>query len=388
MNNFNFHNPTEIIFGKGSIEKLPKKIRCLGTKVLLVYGGGSIKRTGLYDQVILLLKKNKGIKIFELGGVEPNPRLSTVHKGIEICKKQKIEFIIAVGGGSTVDAAKAIALGACYDGDVWDFYSKKAVPEKGLPLGVILTNAATGSEMNGRSVITNWEQKLKYSVKTIYSYPLFSILDPVLTFTVPRQHLVYGIVDTLAHVFEQYFSPTDNCPLQDRFCESVMKTVIENAPKALVKPDNYEVRANLMLCSTFALNETLGMGREGDFASHRIEHELSAEYDIPHGGGLAIITPRWMEYVMNDCLDKFIQFAIRVWDINSEGKTGQKIAQKGIEEYKRFLVDLGAPTRLSDYGINRKSLKKMARKAVSRGPLGGIRKLYEEDVIKILEACL
>jgi alcohol dehydrogenase len=387
MENFTFFNPTEVIFGAGEVEKVGKKAKGFGQKVLLVYGGGSIKKSGLYDRVLSKLME-ENISVWELSGVEPNPRLTTVNKGIELCKTHEIELILAVGGGSTIDASKAIALGALYYGDVWDFYTKKAEPKMALPVGVVLTHAATGSEMNFRSVVTNWEEQLKLSLYHPVTYPKFSILDPTLTYTVPKEQIVYGTVDMLSHVFEQYFSPTNNTPLQERLCESVMLTVIENAPKALENPDDYASRANLMLCAMFGLNEMLSMGMEGDFASHKMEHELSAIYDIPHGGGLAIVTPRWMEYVVDDSISKFVQFSTRVWGINPQGKTERDIALEGIQSLKRFYKEIGAPASLADYGIGKEQLVEMSQKAVSRGPIGGIKKLEEEDVLRILEACL
>lgn len=387
MENFTFYNPTELIFGAGELEKVGVKARAFGRRVLMVYGGGSVKQSGLYDRIINKLQE-ENLEIWELAGIEPNPRLTTIKKGIELCQSHGIELILAVGGGSTIDASKAIAVGNFYEGDVWDFYIKKAVPHQALPIGVVLTNAATASEMNFRSVVTNWEEKLKLSLYHPLCFPKFSILDPTLTYSVPKEHLVYGIVDMLSHVFEQYFSPTPNTPLQERLCEAVMLTVIENAPKALENPEEYDARANLMLCATFGLNEMLSMGMAGDFASHRIEHELSAVYDIPHGGGLAIITPRWMEYVVQDSLPRFVQFAVRVWGVSTEDKTERDIAMEGIHSLKKFYERLGAPDSLADYEIGREHLEEMAEKAVARGKLGGAKKLDQQDVLRIFEACL
>lgn len=291
MNAFRFQNPTALIFGKGTVEQLGTEVAKYGKRVLFVYGGGSIKKTGLYDRVREQLA-HIGAEVVELPGVEPNPRLTTVKKGIELCRQHGLDFILAVGGGSVIDASKAIAAGVPYEGDVWDFFMRKAAPQTALPLGTVLTLAATGSEMNGGSVVTNWEEKRKRSFGSIHTFPKFSILDPTLTFTVPRDHTVNGIVDMMSHVFEQYFSHTPDTPLQERFCESILKTVIEQAEVVLTNPENYEARANLMLCGTYALNGgMISVGMQGDWATHAIEHEVSAVYDIPHGAGLAIIFP-------------------------------------------------------------------------------------------------
>ncbi|TRY24537.1 iron-containing alcohol dehydrogenase [Brevibacillus sp. LEMMJ03] len=283
MDNFVYHNPTELIFGRGQLEKLKEKAAQLGSTVLLVYGGGSIKRIGLYDKVVSLLQE-AGCTIHELPGVEPNPRLSTVKKGIELCRRERVDWILAVGGGSVIDASKAIAVGVPYEGDVWDFYTRKAQPQTALPLGTVLTLAATGSEMNRGSVITNWETKEKLGAGT--TFPTFSILDPENTFSVPRDQTVYGICDMMSHVFEQYFTHTPEIPLQTRFAESILKTVIEYAERVLANPEDYDARATILYCGTMALNGTLPVGVETDWATHSIEHAVSAVYDIPHGGGL------------------------------------------------------------------------------------------------------
>lgn len=263
MNNFNLYNPTQVLFGEGQLERVGERAAEFGNNVLVVYGGGSIKRTKLYDRVMKLLQE-EGLNTWELSGVEPNPRLTTVEKGIAICKEYDINVILAVGGGSVIDASKAIAMGACYEGEVWDFYTQNVIAQNVLPLGVVVTHAATGSEMNGRSVITNWETGQKIATNQLKCYPKFSILDPTLTFTVPKEQLVYSIVDIISHVYEQYISSTKNTPLQDRLCEAVLATVLENAPIALEKPDDYISRANLMLSATFALNDLISLGMDHD----------------------------------------------------------------------------------------------------------------------------
>jgi alcohol dehydrogenase len=385
MNNFIFHNPTQLIFGRGQIQKLEEKIDQLGQKILVVYGGGSIKKTGLYDKVVTVLK-SKGAAISELPGIEPNPRLTTVNKGINICKQKEIDWILAIGGGSVIDASKAIAIGAKYEGDVWDFYNQKAFPTAALPLGTILTLAATGSEMNPMSVVTNWETQQKHGGYT--TYPTFSILDPENTFSVPKEQTIYGSCDIMSHVFEQYFSHTDNIPLQTRFAESIMKTVIENVELAITNPHDYDARANLLMCGTFALNGVLSAGVVTDWATHSIEHAVSAVYDIPHGGGLAILFPNWMKYVYKEDVERFARFATEVWGIDTEGKSNDAIALEGIEAVRSFFNKIGAPSRLADYNITDEKLDVMAEKAVPFGPIGNFKKLNKDDVYQILKMSL
>ncbi|UVI27895.1 iron-containing alcohol dehydrogenase [Paenibacillus spongiae] len=388
MNSFSFHNPTEIYFGEGTADQLAEKVIRYGSNVLLVYGGGSIKRTGLHDRVAKQLQE-ADIRVVELGGIEPNPRLTSVHKGIELCRSEGIDFILAVGGGSVIDAAKAIAVGVPYEGDVWDFLIHKAEIRGALPIGTILTLSATGSEMNGSSVISNWEEKQKRGFGSSYMYPRFSILDPTLTFTVPRDQTVNGIVDIMSHVFEQYFSLTQETPLQERLCESILLTVIENAERALDKPDDYAARANLMWCGTLALNGGLiSLGMENDWSSHGIEHEISAIYDIPHGAGLSIVFPNWMKYVMDERPDRFAQYAVRVWGIESNGRSDRELALAGIEATRHFFTRIGAPSTLADFGIGDEQLDRMAYEAVRFGPIGSFKMLNQEDVRAILQLCL
>lgn len=387
MENFAFHNPTKILFGKDQIVNLSKEVKKYGEKVLLVIGGGSVKRSGLFDKVINLLEEDN-LKVFVLEGIEPNPRLSTVNKGIDICKTENIDFVLALGGGSVIDASKAIIAGAKYEGDVWDFYTGKARAKDALPLGTILTLAATGSEMNMFSVVTNWETKEKLGTGSPVLYPKFSILDPTYTFSVPTDQTINGIADIMAHVFEQYFSHTTNTPLQDRLCESVLKTVIENSHQVIENPNDYDARSNILLSGTIALNGMISMGMMGDWASHGIEHELSAIYDIPHGGGLAIVFPNWMRYVADERIEKFKQYAIRVWDVNPEGKTDREIAFEGIDRTQEFFKSIGGPTSLKDYNIGSENIELMAEKAVRGGTLGVFKKLNKEDVKNIYNMCL
>ncbi|MEK3991796.1 iron-containing alcohol dehydrogenase [Robertmurraya sp. FSL R5-0851] len=387
MDNFTFFNPTKLIFGKDTVEQLKAEVPRYGKKVLLVYGGGSIKRNGLYDQVLSLLKEID-IEVFELPGVEPNPRISTVKKGVEICRNEGIDFLLAVGGGSVIDCTKAIAAGAKYEGDTWDLMTRKAVAKEALPFGTVLTLAATGSEMNSGSVITNWETKEKYGWGSPVTFPQFSILDPVNTYTVPRDQTVYGIVDMMAHVLEHYFHLTESTELQDRMCEGLLLTVMEAAPKLLEDLESYEHRATILYSGTMALNGMLSMGYRGDWATHNIEHAVSAVYDIPHGGGLAILFPNWMKHNLKVKPERFKKLAVRVFGVNAEGKTDEEVGLEGIDHLRKFWNSIGAPSRLADYEIDDSQVEVMADKAMVYGEFGNFTKLNKEDVMAIYRASL
>lgn len=387
MDNFTFYNPTKLIFGKRQVEALKEQVPQYGKKVLLVYGGGSIKRNGLYDRVIENLKAVDA-EVFELSGVEPNPRLTTARRGVKICKENNIDLILAVGGGSVIDCSKTIAGGATYDGDVWDLITNKVELKDALPLGTVLTLAATGSEMNSGAVITNWETHEKYGWGSPLLFPKFSILDPENTYTVPRDQTVYGIVDMMTHVFEQYYHTAKNAPLQDRLCEAVLTTVIETAPKLLNDLENYEYRETILYNGTIALNNMLRMGTTGDWGSHNIEHAVSAVHDIPHAGGLAIIFPNWLRYTMEKGQDKTKQMAIRVFNVDPEGKSDEEIAKLGIDHLRKFWSSLGAPEKLSHYDIDESTLDEMSQKAMARGKFGGFYSMEKEDVKKVLEMSL
>ncbi|MGO4732501.1 iron-containing alcohol dehydrogenase [Paenibacillus sp. 2KB_22] len=387
MRSFQFYNPTRLIFGKGQLEALKTEVPKYGKRVLLVYGGGSIKRSGLYDQVIGLLKE-AGAEVTELAGVEPNPRLSTVHKGVDLCKTNNIDLILAVGGGSVLDCSKAIAVGAKYDGDMWDFAQRKAVAQDALPLGTVLTMAATGSEMNSGSVITNQDTQEKLGWGSAYSFPAFSILDPVNTYTVPLDQTVYGMVDMMSHVLEHYFHLDENTPVQLGFCETILRTVMEAAPRLVEDLENYELRETILYCGTMALNGVLNMGLAGDWATHNIEHAVSAVYDIPHGGGLAILFPHWMKHNLDVNVDRFKRLAINVFEVNPEGKSDRQIAEEGIDALSKFWTSIGAPNRLADYNIDDSQIDVMADKAMLFGPFGNFKKLQREDVVSIYKASL
>ncbi|WP_047982076.1 iron-containing alcohol dehydrogenase [Ornithinibacillus contaminans] len=390
MDNFTYYNPTKLIFGKGQLAELPNQVKQYGKNVLVVYGGGSIKRNGIYDNVMAKLAEIDAV-VFELAGVEPNPRISTVRKGVEICKREGIDFLLAVGGGSTIDCTKAIAVGAKTDIDMWDIVTKKAEANDALPFGTVLTLSATGSEMNSGSVITNWETNEKHGWGLApYTYPKFSILDPTHTASVPKDQTIYGIVDMMSHVLEHYFHQATNTPVQDRFCESILLTVMETAPKLLEDLENYELRETIMLSGTLALNNMLNMGFRGDWATHNLEHAVSAVHDIPHGGGLAILFPNWMKHVLEDeNVGRFKQLAQRVFRVSTEGKTDREVALEGIEGLRAFWNSIGAPSRLADYQIDAESVELMAEKTVvARPEYGTFKTLTEQDSIEIFKASL
>jgi len=388
MQNFTYYNPTKLIFGKETVTKLKDEVPKYGKRVLVVYGGGSIKRNGLYDEVMEILQ-DINVEVYELSGVEPNPRVTTVRRGIDICKKENIDFILAVGGGSTIDCTKAIVVGAKTEHDIWDIVTKKAQAEDALPFGTVLTLAATGSEMNAGSVITNWETNEKHGWGSPFSYPQFSILDPVNTFTVPKDQTIYGIVDMMSHALEHYFHHEKNTILQDYMVEGILRTVIETGPKLLNDLENYELRATILYNGTMALNGMVNMGYHGDWASHNLEHAVSAVHDIPHGGGLAILFPHWMEHSLDADVARFKQLAVRVFNVDENGKSDREVALEGIQALRDFWNSIGAPARLTDYDITEDTIEEMADKTVIAGPsFGNFKKLTREDAVAIYKASL
>ncbi len=387
MNAFSFYNPVKLIFGKGQLEALKNEVPNYGKKVLIVYGGGSIKKNGLYDEVMATLN-DMGVEIHELSGVEPNPRLSTAKRGIEICKQENIDMLLAVGGGSVIDCTKLIAAGAKYDGDAWDFVTRKATPEEVLPFGTVLTLAATGSEMNAGSVITNEETEEKYGWGSPLTFPKFSILDPTYTKSVPRDHTVYGVVDMMSHMFEQYYHNATNTPVQDQMIEGVLRAVIDTAPKLMEDLESYEHRETILFAGTMGLNNFLQMGYNGDWASHNIEHAVSAIYDIPHAGGLAILFPQWMRHNVPVNPARFAQMATRVFGVDPSNKSEEQIANEGIDRLVEFWTSIGAPSSLKDYDIDDSRFSDIVDKTLVYGEFGNFNKLNGEDVEKILQASL
>lgn len=387
MQNFDYQTPTRLIFGKGVISALPEVMKPLGQKILLTYGGGSIKKLGLYDKVKELLKE---FEIYELADIQPNPKYNpSVLEGVRICKENEIEAILAVGGGSVLDCSKAIAAGAKYDGDPWDLISYKVKAQAALPIVDILTLAATGSEYDCGGVISRTETNDKIGYMDELLFPVCSILDPVYTFSVSKKQTAAGCADAMNHVMEQYFTE-DTTLLNDVFCESMLKSLMVNAKKCLENPEDYTARAEMMLCCTYGCNGILSLGNSASgWPCHGIEHALSAYYDITHGEGLAIITPRWMKHILNDrTVGRFVKYGVNVFGIDSS--LGQyEIADKAIEETYRFFESIGIPMHLREVGIDESRLSEMAHHvAVNEGLENAYAPLFESDILDILKASL
>lgn len=367
MIDFAFQNPTKIYFGRDSLKNLTAEVRRYGSRVLMVYGGGSIKRIGLYDKVLDILKAENA-QVWEISGVLPNPRLGLVKEGVKICKENDIQLVLAVGGGSAIDTAKAIANGACYDGDPWDLFERKGENTSVLPLGTIVTLSAAGSEMSDSSVITRESDMCKRGRNTPFNYPKFSILNPEYTFTLPPFQTACGIVDIMAHMMERYFTRVENVELIDRMTEAALRTVINNAPIVMEKPDDYDARAEIMWAGALAHNNLLSTGRTGDWASHKLEHELSALYDIAHGAGLAIVFPAWMKYVLEQKGEKKLsQFARRVMLVPEDFGSDRDIALEGIARLEKFYRSIGLTTTLHENGIGDADISRMAERAIRLG---------------------
>lgn len=379
MVQFTYKNPTKILFGENQVSHLASELQVYGKRVLLVYGGGSIKQTGLYDTVLAQLE---GFKIFELNGVEPNPRVTTAQKGADLIKEHNIDVVLAVGGGSVLDCTKLIVAAAHYDGPAWDIVIGKHTPTKATPFGTILTLAATGSEMNSGSVITNLETHQKFGWGSPLVYPAFSILDPTYTYTLPANQTVNGVVDMMSHMVEQYFNEADHTPLQDGMLEGVMRAVIDAAPVALKNPTDYHARETLMLGGTIGLNGYLKWGYNGDWSSHALEHAVSAYYDIPHAEGLAIVMPNWMYYVMPKHVARFEKFAKNVFGIQKD--TPEETAKAGIDALRAFWTSLGAPSTLAQRNIDDAKMAEMVEHCLVNGPIGRLETLDKEDVLAIL----
>lgn len=386
MDNFTFKAPTKIIFGKDTENQVGNEVKQYSNKILFCYGGGSIKRSGLYDRVVKSLREN-GVEYIELPGIKPNPRLSTVREGIKICRENGINFVLAVGGGSVIDTAKAIAVGVPYSGDVWDFYLKKETVKNALPIGVILTIPATGSEASDSSVITNEDGWYKKGINTDFIRPTVSIMNPELTYTLPPYQTACGAADIMAHVMERYFTNTPHVDFTDRLCEATLRTIINNTPVVLDQPDNYDARAQIMWAGTIAHNGLLSTGRLGDWASHKIEHEISGIYDIAHGAGLAIVFPAWMKYVYKHDINRFVQFAVRVWDLDISFESSETIALEGIKRMTEFFKRIGLPVTLKDMNIPYDRFEEMADKCTDFDKIhvGAFVPIHRQDVINILE---
>jgi len=350
MLNFQFCSPTKFVFGKGTETQVGDLVKAAGgTRALIVYGGGSVVRSGLLKRVMDALDA-AGIPHVEMGGVKPNPRDDLVYEGIRLCRENQLDFVLPIGGGSAIDTAKAIADGVPYDGDFWDFYSRKAVPQTALPHGCVLTIPAAGSEGSDSAVITKIEGNLKRGLSTELHRPRFAVMNPELTFTLPRYQLACGATDMMAHIMERYFTNTKDVALTDRLAEALLLSIIEAAPKAIADDHDYEAHATLMWAGMLAHNNSVGVGREQDWASHHIGHEISAKYDTAHGASLAVVFPAWMKYVYKHDVARFVQFATRVWGVDAAGKTDEAVALEGIARMQAFFVSLGMPKTLQEAG--------------------------------------
>ena len=381
MNNFLLDLKTKIHFGKGSVKNLRRELKDY-KKILLVIGSGSVKKFGIYEQVMNELN-GAGMEVFELSGVKPNPTIDLVYEGIEICRENNIEFILALGGGSVIDTAKAIAVGAPYSGDVWELYLDESKITQALSTGTILTLSATGSEANRNSVITNEKTTEKLGIHHDCLRPVFAIMDPSYTFSLPPAQTAAGISDIMAHVFEQYFSPTKDAFMADRMAEGVLKTCIKYGEILLKEPENYEARAEIMWASTIALNGLLSAGKIGDWACHMLEHELSAYYDLNHGMGLAILFPNWMKYLLDDSkMWKYRDYAVNVWGLPAE-TDDRELAEAAIAKTREFFNSLNLPDTLTKVGIDDKYFDVMADNLLKRGNLGSFKVLDRTDILSI-----
>ena len=388
MKNFVYNIPTKVYFGENQLKNLHTEIAAFGKKVLLTYGGGSIKKSGLYDAVKAELDK-AGMTVFELSGIEPNPRISSVRKGAELCKKEGIDVLLAVGGGSTIDATKWMAAGACVDHDPWEFFSRWAPVERALPVVSVLTLAATGSEMNGGGVISNPETQDKIGRVESILRPKVSFLDPTATYSVSRYQTACGSADIFSHILEVYFAPDKGLDMVDGFMESMLRSVVKYAPIAMAEPCNYEARANLMWASSWAINGFVAAGKSHAWSCHPMEHELSAIYDITHGLGLAILTPRWMKHCLSEkTVGRFAQYAVNVFGVNAD-MPPMDAAIEGIKRTEKFLFEtLGLDDTFTKVGIGEENLALMANKACGGGVLPAFVPLSAQDIESIFRACL
>lgn len=389
MNNFIYDIQTKVYFGENQINSnLGNELKKYGKKVLLTYGGGSIKKNGLYDKVVSEIK-NAGMELYELSGIDPNPRVTSVREGAEICKKENIDVLLAVGGGSVIDCTKFIGAATFYDNDPWDISCGKVKVEKCLPIITVLTLAATGSEMNSGGVISNLETNEKLGFGAYAMKPKASFLDPTNTYTVSKYQTACGSADILSHIFEVYFNMNADLYMLDTVMEGLMKTVIKYAPVALKEPNNYEARANLMWASSWAINGYINGGKQQAWTCHPIEHELSAYYDITHGLGLAILTPRWMKYVLDEkTAERFYKFGVNVFDID-KNLSPMEVANKSIELLEQFLYNtLGLSRTLTELNIDDSKFSIMAKKACGDNVIKGFKELNKDDIEKILRMCL
>ena len=388
MKNFVYQLPTKFLFGRGAENEVGREVRALGgTKVLIHYGGGSAVRSGLIDRVKKALDA-ENIGYVELGGVQPNPRDTMVYKGIALARREGVDFVLAVGGGSSIDSSKAIAHGLQYDGDFWDFFCGKAKPEKTTPLGVVLTMSAAGSESSNSCVITQESTRTKRGLRSELNRPRFAAMNPELAMTLPPYQIACGATDILAHIMERYFTCETEVDLTDRLCEGAMQAVIRAAKIAVKTPDSYDAQAQLMWGSTIAHNETLGVGRVSDFGSHQIEHELSALYDVPHGAGLAVVFPAWMRFQLSKNPMRFAQFAVRVYGCSMDFEHPERTALAGVEAHEAFLREIGMPVTLHELGARAEDIPALAAKTKKTNletmTTGGAFPMTTQDIEAIL----
>jgi len=389
MFNFDFSNSTRIVFGRDTQQQVGELLKPLAKKVLLHYGGNSIKKSGLYDEVTASLEA-AGVNFTELGGIVPNPRVTLVRTGIELVKKENIDFILAVGGGSVIDSAKAISMGVYFDGDVWDIYEKGIMVDKVMPVATILTIPAAGSETSNSSVISNEEKAMKRGCTNTLTRPVFSILNPELFFTLPKNQIANGVSDMMSHIFERYFTATRNTELIDGMCESVLKTIMRNAVRIYDNPTDYDAWCQVGLGGTVAHNDLLGVGRAQDWACHAMEHELSVHNDVAHGAGLAVLTPAWMKYVYKSNMDIFLQFAVNVMGAEGDFREPETLIKDAIDKLRTFYGRIGLPQTLTEIGVAESDFELLAKRATriaygEEKPIGGIKKLDWRDVCGLFQ---
>lgn len=387
MLDFEFCSPTRFVFGRGAQKRAGEMVRaCGGTRALVVYGGGSAKRSGLLDEVFASLD-GASVYYAELGGVRPNPRSDLVYEGVRLCREQALDFVLAVGGGSAIDTAKAVADGALYDGDFWDFYCGKATVARALPHGCVLTIPAAGSEGSTSSVITKLPEGLKRGLNSDFHRPRFALMNPELTFTLPRYQLACGATDMMAHILERYFTNTPDVALTDRLCEALLVSIVEAAPRALQDASDYEAHATLMWAGMLAHNNSVGVGREQDWGSHQIGHELSALYDCAHGASLSVVFPAWMKYVYRHDVARFVRYATKVWGVPDDPGDPEAVALAGIAATERFFASLGMPVRFAQLGAREEDIPRLAASVVG-GATGHFVRLERADIEAVLRiAC-
>ena len=390
MDNFDFYSPTYFAFGDGQETRAGELVRCFGgSRVLIVTGSGSVHRNGAFDAIATSLDK-AGIPYVELSGVQPNPRSSKVYEGIEVCRRENLDFLLAIGGGSAIDTAKAIGVGVPYQGDFWDFFCLKAQPTVTLPVASVLTIAAAGSEGSNSCVITKDEGMLKWAINLDLIRPKFAILNPKYTCTLPAYQTASGTVDMMSHICERYFTNTTDVSLTDRLCEALLRTIIEAAPRAIADPNDYAARADLMWAGMLAHNNSCGVGRVQDWASHQIEHELSSFYDCAHGAGLAVVTPAWMEYVYRNDISRFAQFAVRVFGCEMNFANPEATALEGIRRLREFFRSLGMPVTFAEIGAKAEDIPDMVAHRAQKPngfPFGNFVKIQPDDMAEICRLC-